>query len=202
MVADDRGHISCQLYSSATKLAPGNCTTQIMKPNPPIPEPAPTPTHAKNVLLIIVDDLRCVLVYLLSSNASCFTNDRSPRLLRPEMNRTYGASFVSTPNLDRLGRQSTVFTRAYCQQAICGPSRNSFLSGRRPQRTQVWNFRDSFRMYDPSAQWVALPQYFKLHDYVTLGTGERYFLLFLNPLFSKHVCLPVLDTINLERHIF
>ena len=28
---------------------------------------------------------------------------------------------------------------------ICGPTRNSFLSGRRPQRTQSWNFIDHFR---------------------------------------------------------
>ena len=60
MVGDDRGHISCQLYSAASELAPGNCTTQIMKSNPPSPKPVPTPARAKNVLLIIVDDLRCV----------------------------------------------------------------------------------------------------------------------------------------------
>eukprot|EP01051_Picozoa_sp_SAG22_P019199 SAG22_NODE_3468_length_1693_cov_1.085947_1_plen_418_part_10 len=34
-------------------------------------------------------------------------------------------------NLDQLVQEGLLFTRAYCQQAICGPSRNSFMSGRR-----------------------------------------------------------------------
>jgi arylsulfatase A-like enzyme len=38
-----------------------------------------------------------------------------------------------------------VFENAYCQQAVCGPSRASFLSGRRPDSTQMWNFLGSFR---------------------------------------------------------
>ena len=82
---------------------------------------------------------------------------------------SYGATKVSTPNIDRLGRMGTVFSHAYCQQAICGPTRNSFLSGRRPQRTKSWNFRDDFRLVGPD--WVSLPQYFKQHSYTTLGTG-------------------------------
>eukprot|EP01052_Picozoa_sp_SAG31_P006797 SAG31_NODE_317_length_17813_cov_5.788585_4_plen_468_part_00 len=50
--------------------------------------------------------------------------------------------------------------------------RNSFLSGRRPQRTKSWNFKNSFR--DPGAgpNWVSFPQYFKENGYTTLGTGK------------------------------
>ena len=65
-----------------------------------------------------------------------------------------------TPNIDRLGKQGMVFSRAYCQQAICGPTRNSFLSGRRPQRTKSWNFVDSFRevgQYDNSVKSIPPP---------------------------------------------
>ena len=51
-----------------------------------------------------------------------------------------GETFMHTPNIDAFAKESLVFTRAFCQQAICGPTRNSFLTGRRPQRTQVWNF--------------------------------------------------------------
>jgi hypothetical protein len=44
---------------------------------------------------------------------------------------------------------------------ICGPTRNSFLSGRRPQRTQSWNFKNSFRDSRQGKDWVSFPQYFK-----------------------------------------
>ena len=43
---------------------------------------------------------------------------------------------VHAPNLERLAGRGLTFIHAYCQQAICSPSRNSFLSGFRPQRTK------------------------------------------------------------------
>ena len=45
-----------------------------------------------------------------------------------------------TPNIDALASTGVVFDRAYAQQAVCGPSRNSFLSGRRPDASKSWNF--------------------------------------------------------------
>ena len=77
-----------------------------------------------------------------------------------------------TPNIDRIGKNGVVFKRAYSQIAICGPSRASFLTGRRPQNTQIWNFVDTFRESHPD--WISFPQYFKLHNYTTLGAGKTY----------------------------
>ena len=55
--------------------------------------------------------------------------------LRPEIHDpAFGENFVITPNIDRIASKGIAFSRAYCQQAICGPTRNSFLSGRRPIR--------------------------------------------------------------------
>jgi len=48
----------------------------------------------------------------------------------------YGNPFVSTPNLDRLARQGTVFEHAYVQSPVCTPSRASFLTGRYPRTTR------------------------------------------------------------------
>lgn len=45
---------------------------------------------------------------------------------------------VKTPALDRLARQATVFTRAYCNTPICGPSRISFMTGRQLHEIGLW----------------------------------------------------------------
>jgi len=52
---------------------------------------------------------------------------------------------ISTPRLAPLAKQSMVFDRAYVQQGVCSPSRNSWLYGRRPDTTKIWNFQNSFR---------------------------------------------------------
>ena len=60
------------------------------------------------------------------------------------------------------------------RQAVCSPSRNSFMSGRRPDVTQVWNFLVSFRDLPAGKQWSTLPSWFLKHNYLTLGTGKLY----------------------------
>jgi len=52
---------------------------------------------------------------------------------------------MHTPNLDKLAKESLIFDWAFANIAICSPSRNSFLSGRAPDQTRVWNFIDHFR---------------------------------------------------------
>ena len=46
--------------------------------------------------------------------------------MRPEIG-AYGVLDRHTPNLDKLAAEGTIFTRAFAQQAVCGPSRNSFM---------------------------------------------------------------------------
>ena len=57
----------------------------------------------------------------------------------------YGQAFIHAPAFTALAARGVVFDRAYCQIAVCSPSRNSFLSGRMPRETQVWNFFNSIR---------------------------------------------------------
>lgn len=90
--------------------------------------------------------------------------------LRPELG-CYGNATVISPNIDRLAQRGVAFTRAYCQQAVCTPSRTSFLSGLRPDSTRVHdNVKSSFRELLPDA--VTLPQFFRERGYETRGLGK------------------------------
>ena len=65
-----------------------------------------------NVLFLAVDDLKPIL--------GC-----------------YGDTLVKTPNIDRLAVRGSVFVQNYCQQAVCGPTRASMMTGLRPDKTKV-----------------------------------------------------------------
>ena len=66
--------------------------------------------------------------------------------LRPDLS-AYDVPFMQgkTPNIQKLADTGTLFERAYAQEAVCSPSRNSFATGRRPNSTKVWNFINHFR---------------------------------------------------------
>jgi iduronate 2-sulfatase len=116
---------------------------------------AQKPIHQPNILFIPVDDLR------------------------PELG-CYGNQLIKTPNIDRLARNGMVFTRAYCQQAVCNPSRASLLTGLRPDTLQVWDLQTPFRSRLPDV--VTLPQYFKANGYQTVGIGKAFHNIFPDPL--------------------
>eukprot|EP00937_MAST-01D_sp_MAST-1D-sp2_P002014 g2014.t1 len=110
---------------------------------------APAKKTKKNVLFLIADDLR------------------------PQLNKAYGKTFMHTPNIDQFTDQSLVFDWAYANMAICSASRNSFLSGRVPDKTRTWNFINNFRQ-SLGDDIVTLPQFFKNHGYAVVGHGKLY----------------------------
>ncbi len=91
--------------------------------------------------------------------------------LRPELG-CYGISRIKSPHIDRLAQRGLVFTRAYCQQAVCSPSRTSLLTGLRPDSTGVYDLETHFRDTVPSA--ITLPQHFKNNGYYAVGMGKIY----------------------------
>ncbi len=89
--------------------------------------------------------------------------------LRPDL-ACYGDPIAVTPNFDQLAASGTLFNRAYCQLAVCAPSRLSLLTGLRPDTIKVWDLTTHFRETFPDL--VTLPQYFKNHGYHSLAIGK------------------------------
>jgi iduronate 2-sulfatase len=81
-----------------------------------------------------------------------------------------GGLRAHTPNLVRLNTRATRFYAAYCQQAVCNPSRSSLLTGLRPDTIGLWNNSVHFRQLQPAV--VTLPHRFKLAGYETRGVGK------------------------------
>ena len=105
------------------------------------------PDGKPNVLFIVIDDLRCEL--------GC-----------------YGRSHVVSPNIDALAAESLLFERAYCQQAICAPSRASVLTGCRPDTTGVHDLRSPVK--DTCPELLTLPQHARRNGYRTVSVGKVY----------------------------
>ena len=108
---------------------------------------APASESPPNVLFIAADDLR--------TDLGC-----------------YGSLEARTPHLDALARRGVAFGRAYCQQAVCNPSRASVMTGRRPDALKVWDLKTHFRETLPEV--VTLPQHFKNHGYTSVGIGKLF----------------------------
>jgi arylsulfatase A-like enzyme len=100
-----------------------------------------------NILFIAVDDLKPIL--------GC-----------------YGNTLVKTPNIDRLAKMATVFNSNYCQQAVCGPTRASIMTGKRPDNTGVWDLKTKMRDVNPDI--LSLPQHLITQGYSTQGIGKIY----------------------------
>lgn len=123
--------------------------------------------------------VRLILLGLLALvNSIAASNSLRPRLnvlflavddLRPELG-CYGASHILSPHIDRLAARGVRFNQAYCQYAICGPSRASLLTGLRPDSLKIEHIDTYFRDTVPDV--VTLPQRFRAHGYTTVYVGK------------------------------
>lgn len=107
---------------------------------------APTTAAKKpNVLLILVDDLKPAL--------GC-----------------YGDVAARTPNIDALAANGTRFDLAYCNQAVCAPSRFTLMLGSHSTSTGLYGLGSQLRELVPNA--VTMPQYFAKNGYRTESLGK------------------------------
>jgi len=85
---------------------------------------------------------------------------------------SYGDKLAITPNIDAIAKNGTTFLNNHTQQAVCGPSRASLLTGKRPDYTKVWDLKTKMRDMNPDI--LTIPQYFKQNGYETIGVGKIY----------------------------
>ena len=104
-------------------------------------------TPRKNVLFLIADDLNNML-------------------------GAYGDPLARTPNLDKLAVRGVRFDRAYCTYPLCGPSRNSMLTGLYPNSNGIHGNNQIFRQTIP--RQLSLSQAFRLQGYFAGRIGKLY----------------------------
>ena len=98
-----------------------------------------------NVLLILVDDLKPAI--------GC-----------------YGDRFAKTPNIDALASRGMRFDLAFCNQAVCAPSRFTLMLGSHSTSTGLYGLGNNLRDSLPNA--VTMPQFFARHGYRTESLGK------------------------------
>jgi len=82
---------------------------------------------------------------------------------------------AKTPNIDRLAAEGVLFTNAYCQAPLSGPSRASVMTGLRPSTTGIYGMidDDKIKVDNPVTEDIVfLPEYFKNNGYYTMGIGK------------------------------
>jgi iduronate 2-sulfatase len=115
-----------------------------------LPRPAAAaaaPTGAKNVLFLIADDLNNML-------------------------GAYGDPLARTPHIDKLAARGVRFDRAYCTYPLCGPSRNSMLTGLYPNSTGIQGNSLIFRQTIP--EQLSLSQAFRQQGWFAGRIGKLY----------------------------
>ncbi|XOV91047.1 MAG: sulfatase [Bacteroidota bacterium] len=113
------------------------------------PEKKPE-SKAPNVLFIAIDDLNDWL--------GCMN----------------GHPNTITPNMDELASKGVLFTNAYCQAPLCGPSRASIMTGLRPSTTGIYGMIDDNDIRSVLPDITFLPEYFKQNGYYTMGIGKLF----------------------------
>lgn len=101
-----------------------------------------------NILLICIDDLR------------------------PEL-KSFGAAYISSPNIDRLAENSVSFQKHFVNAPSCGPSRYTLLTGQYGSANnnalfiRAKKIKEGSEAIDPS-----MPEWFRTHGYTTVSVGK------------------------------
>ncbi len=125
------------------------CTSMLYSEPVALEKTSQAQSKDKNVLFIVVDDLNKTL-------------------------GTYGDTRIKTPNVDRLAKMGVQFEHAYCNYAVCNPSRSSFLTGLRPESLGVVSNHVS--LLSVLGDKVPMINLFRKNGFYTMGLGKIFHL--------------------------
>ncbi|MDF7824847.1 sulfatase-like hydrolase/transferase [Pontiellaceae bacterium B12227] len=115
-----------------------------------------------NILWIVTDDQR-------PDSLACYNEAVSGSKLSP-------LGYVMSPHVDRLARQGTIFSQAYCNAPACAPSRASMHTGQYPFRNGVYGFEQNHQAADPCKKTI--PQVMRSAGYTTAQFGKHGYYIF------------------------
>ena len=90
----------------------------------------------------------------------------------------YGNPEIQTPNIDRLAAEGTLFSRCYANNAVCSPTRASFLTGLMPCQHGVHRYLGAGRVqigpgaYNTLEEFDTLPSLLAAEGYVCGMSGK------------------------------
>lgn len=91
--------------------------------------------------------------------------------LAPQSLPDYGHRLVSTPHISKLAAQGTVFENFYCNSALCGPSRFSFMTGQANHQIGAYDNASEFKSSIPT-----FAHHLRLAGYRTCLAGKMHFV--------------------------
>lgn len=121
-------------------------------------------------------------IFIILLSVSCQTEKKNPNILfiaiddlRTELN-CYGKAQIKSPNIDKLASEGVTFTHAYCQQAVCGPSRLSIMTGRNLESLGVFGMSGSniIEWRETRKGVTSLPEQFRNNGYYAINIGKIY----------------------------
>jgi iduronate 2-sulfatase len=152
-------------------------------PTPVSPRETPSAIQASDRQESITSNMKhrihLLLTILLSSfclpHSSVSAQPNVLFLISDDLNNylgCYGDPRAKTPNIDKLAARGVKFERSYCTFPLCGPSRNSVLTGLYPNSTGILSNSQIFRQTIPSQ--LSLPQAFRQAGYFAARIGKLY----------------------------
>jgi N-sulfoglucosamine sulfohydrolase len=124
--------------------------------------------------------IRCIPVLLLFIPNSCTDTEKPPNILwiiaedlSPDLG-CYGNTFVTTPHLDQLAAEGTLFENVYVTGPVCSASRSAMITGCYQTSIHAHNHRTLEEVKKPLPDSVHLiTRYFNEVGYYTVLEGPK-----------------------------